>query len=373
MKNVVQFPDNNTVQAIEDEAALWVARLDGGQLSEQQRQQLQVWLDSDLRHRQALSQMAEFWGQMDTLDVLADLFPLQADKKPTLPKKRYSPFGWLREHTLGAAATCVVSAGLVMTLVFIFGGSPAVTIPAGSEPVELVYQTELGKQSTAELKDGSIMTLNTQSIARVRFDGQERAVYLESGEAHFNVAKNPDIPFVVYAGNGKVRAVGTAFSVRLDDQQVDVTVAEGTVQVVTGIKTDIGPDSQEKPSVSSAKPLTTITLTKRGVANYRESIEAYTYIEPDQLTHKLAWKSGKWIFEGETLADVIAEANRYTTDKIEITDPALAGLRVGGYFNVGDVEPLLQTLEAGFGIKVNRPREGLIQLAALNDSDPHFR
>ncbi|MFA5549072.1 MAG: FecR domain-containing protein [Porticoccaceae bacterium] len=366
MKNVVQFPDIN---AIQEEAALWLARLDGGEMSAAHRQALQAWLDSDIRHQQALSDMAQLWGQMDALAVLAELFPLQAVNNARVQQPRLSLFDWLREHTLGAAITFAVSASLVMAMVFLLNGSPTATVPIGSEPVELVYQTKLGKQSTAELKDGSTMVLNTQSVARVRFDTHERAVFLESGEAHFKVAKNPDLPFVVYAGNGQVRAVGTAFSVRIDQQKVDVTVSEGTVKVIAGLK----PGSQAETAVSASSELKTIILSERGVANYRESIEAYTYIEPEQLTHKLAWKSGKWIFEGETLANVIAEANRYTTHKIEITDPAIAGVRVGGYFNAGDVEPLLAALEVGFGIKVNRPRDGLIQLSSRQDSHPHSR
>src|SRR5690606_31032601 len=72
MKNIVQFPDLNVIQ---EEAALWLAKMDGGELSDDQRQQLQAWLDSDHHHGQALSEMAELWGQMDALAVLAELFP----------------------------------------------------------------------------------------------------------------------------------------------------------------------------------------------------------------------------------------------------------------------------------------------------------
>ncbi|MEA3299400.1 MAG: FecR domain-containing protein [Pseudomonadota bacterium] len=366
MKNVVQFPDTN---AIQETAALWLARLDRGEMSHTQRQELQEWLESDTRHRQALNEMAQLWGQMDALAVLAELFPLQAVNHREHSRPRLSPLAWLREHTLGAAATFAVSASLVMGMVFLLNESPAEMVPVGSEPVELVYQTELGKQSTAELKDGSTMVLNTRSQARVRFDERERAVFLESGEAHFKVAKNPQIPFVVYAGNGQVRAVGTAFSVRIDAEKVNVMVSEGTVKVVAGIK----PGDRQEAKVSANHALQTITLSERGVANYRESIEAYTYIEPEQLTHKLAWKSGKWIFEGETLADVIAEANRYTSDTIEIADPTIAYLRVGGYFRAGEVESLLNALEAGFNIVVTRPREGLIQVSSRNDVDRHYQ
>jgi transmembrane sensor len=351
MTNIVAFRDKH---ALEEEAALWLARIDSGEMLDEHRQQLQAWVDGDQRHRQALKHMAEVWGQLDALTILAELFPLHTDARTESQRGQRSAAAWARAHTVGVAATFATS--VVIAVIFVFNGYRS----AGSEPTELVYQTQLGEQSFAELKDGSIITLNTQSIARVRFDDHERAVYLEHGEAHFKVAKNPDVPFVVYAGKGHVRAVGTAFSVRIDKQEVDVTVSEGKVEVFAGLET-----AQRKThQVSTGKPLNTVTLSERGVAKYGESIDTYDYIEPKQLSHKLAWKSGKWIFEGDTLADVIAEANRYTTARIEISDPSIANLRVGGYFDVGDVEPLLAALEAGFDIKVNRTRDDLIQLSS---------
>src|SRR5690606_33297077 len=99
--------------------------------------------------------------------------------------------------------------------------------------------TRLGEQTRAVLNDGSIMTLNTLTQAKVHFDDNERRVYLKSGEAHFEVAKNKNRPFRVYAESGRITAVGTAFSVRIDDGNVNVTVSEGSVEVATGIEVEI--------------------------------------------------------------------------------------------------------------------------------------
>src|SRR5690606_31765771 len=105
--------------------------------------------------------------------------------------------------------------------------------------------------------DGSIMTLNTLSRAKVRFDHKERIVYLESGEAHFEVAKNKDRPFSVYAEKGRITAVGTAFSVRIDEESVNVAVSEGSVEVTTGI------ESKDKDAVK-AQPVSTVVLNESG-------------------------------------------------------------------------------------------------------------
>lgn len=368
MKNVVQFPDNS---AIEEAAGVWLARLDGGNLSASRKQELQAWLEADPRHREVLQRMAGLWGEMDALGVLAELFPLQMTRRSAEKPQLQTPLAWWREHRFGAAPAFAASAALVLGVVFVLN-SPLGPDPgaATAGPVELVYQTELGKQSRTTLKDGSTMTLNTETRARVRFDDNERAIYLEQGEAFFEVAKNTQRPFIVYAGNGRVRAVGTAFSVRVRDQDVDVAVTQGIVEVAADNNTRTAKLINSSPV---HQRLHTITLKARGVANYSQSIEAHTYIELEKIEHKLAWTNGKWIFEGDELADVIAEANRYTSRKIEITDPAIARMKIGGYFNVGEVDSLLATLEQGFGIKITHVSGDLIQLSAQDGASIHTR
>ena len=91
----------------------------------------------------------------------------------------------------------------------------------------------MGEQKTITLPDNSVVQLNTNSRLQFDYRGQARAVYLHQGEVHFSVAKNPDRPFEVYAGTGRVRAIGTAFSVTLNDRsdEVNVLVTEGVVEI----------------------------------------------------------------------------------------------------------------------------------------------
>ena len=352
MRNIIPFPD---VSGIAEAAAQWLIKLDQGPLDRAQRGELEAWLNADSRHRDSIAHLARIWGQMDALNLLAQLFPLDAE-----PQSDPSPSRWRRHALFGcigaAACAALIALPLLLSLPLPLLLKQAPVVPAAGEPVELVYQTERGQQSQAALKDGSRVTLNTQSKLRVQFNDDERAVYLLSGEAHFDVAKDRSRPFVVYAGNGAVRAVGTAFSVRVDErQQVNVAVAEGVVEVVT--------HASAAAKIRQAPRQQHIVLKKGGTANYRESIKT-AYVNEDKLAQKLAWKNGKWIFNGESLAEVIAEANRYSDRKIEIVDPAIADLRVGGYFNAGDIDALLATLEAGFNIRVRKSARA-IQLSAL--------
>lgn len=72
----------------------------------------------------------------------------------------------------------------------IFKQGPSNPTDRIAESADVLYENRLGEQTRAVLNDGFIMTLNTLTQARVHFDENERIVYLESGEAHFEVAKN---------------------------------------------------------------------------------------------------------------------------------------------------------------------------------------
>jgi len=271
--------------------------------------------------------------------------------------KRFSlPLTWFSPWGKAWVASIVLSAILgVGVLPLMLKQAPADSASVAVESADVIYETRLGEQARAVLNDGSIMTLNTSSQAVVDFDENERKVYLESGEALFEVAKNKSRPFRVYAANGRITAVGTAFSVRIDKGRVDVAVSEGTVEVATGLET---------ASTAKAQPASSVVLKERGVVNYRDSIEHIEYVEPEKIEHKLAWKTGKIAFKGETLEHVIAETNRYTQQKLEIADPSIAQVRIGGYFDVGDMDQLLNLFKGSFGIEVIHTKDNVLYLAS---------
>ena len=92
--------------------------------------------------------------------------------------------------------------------------------------------TAVGQQRSVTLADESVVTLNTNSIIETRLAADVRSVYLRKGEVYFAVAHDQARPFYVHAGDALVRAVGTAFDVRVrDDARVEVIVAEGRVEV----------------------------------------------------------------------------------------------------------------------------------------------
>ncbi|MCG3171493.1 MAG: hypothetical protein CALGDGBN_03115 [Pseudomonadales bacterium] len=338
MKNVVPFRSKGR---IETEAAAWVVRIDGAELGNRDREQLNAWLAEDARHRAAFERLATVWGKLDCLELLAEIIPLPR-KQSRLRVGDPEWFGWRRNAGLFALG-CVFAVGLV------FAGRQGLlswVLPGGSV-VESVYQTRTGEQSRILLGDGSKVMLNTRSEVRVRIDDRQRAVYLSTGEAFFEVAPNPRVPFVVYAGHGAVRAVGTGFNVRIMEQSVEVTVTEGSVSVST----------RQAPRPDE------VTVRAGGAARYARQVETPDYPSGEHIERRVAWTGGKWAFDGQTLEEVVKDIGRYTNQRLQIIDPRIEHIRIGGYFDVGEIEPFLEALDTGFGIKHRHIAEDLIVLS----------
>jgi len=262
----------------------------------------------------------------------------------------------------GAASLAGIA---LLAVVLVFSGKWFFTSGIGTKPVEVVYETKTGEQSQVALDDGSVILLDTRSRARVRYDARERGVYLDRGQVFFTVARNQQLPFVVHAGQGQVRAVGTAFDIRREGDRVDVLVTEGVVQVSARGRATAAIDSSS--STPKAWPASTVELRSGGEASYTEVIEKTRYLQQENLERRTSWRHGKWMFRGETLTDMVEEISRYTDKKIEIVDPRIAGLRVGGYFDVGETDAVLAALQGSFGVRVHRVSDSHIQLSALDE------
>jgi transmembrane sensor len=193
----------------------------------------------------------------------------------------------------------------------------------------------VGGFSRIVLEDGSVIDLNTNSDVRVRLQAERREVKLLRGEGRFQVAHDSHRPFVVTAADASVRAVGTAFSVRLREaSQVDVLVAEGAVAVASS-------------TIPHAPP-----VTAGEAAVLQPNRMSVRHMEPEVMQSHLAWTSGRLQFRGETLAEAVAEFNRYNRRQIRLADDSLARLRVGGTFNATDPESFAAALSSAFRLRI---------------------
>jgi transmembrane sensor len=284
-----------------------------------------------------LEEVAALWDKMESLSRLSHLFP-----EPV-------------EHSSSRWPLAVAASFVIVALVGLFSVNPS-WLPLQMDDQKSqalnaqLFQTGTGEQSTIILPDGSQLTLNTNSRVRYDFSKNERALYLEQGEVHVQVAHNKQRPFNAYAGGRFVQAVGTAFNLEItEDQQVELIVTEGKVLV--------GAHSGKLPvkSNSVAKAEKPQQLLRAGQQILLgDAREESNMLEPAEIDVKLSWQKGNLIFRGESLESAIAEIERYTTVEFVIVDEDLKQVRVAGLFKAGDVDGLLQTLQQNFNVTYQR-------------------
>jgi transmembrane sensor len=257
-----------------------------------------------------------------------------------------------------------------------------------------LYATAVGQQKSSTLDDGSVVMLNTNSQIRVDYNERFRKIYLLQGEVHFSVARDSGRPFRVYAGNGRIQAVGTAFSVFLDREDISITVVEGRVAKASFDNQSASspgkgdrqpspgkPDLQTEPDDDLVFSLGTIDAGH--VATLRASTgqqplpasdikEIVRQIPPEELAQRLSWREGILMFSGDTLEDVVKEVSRYTTVTIEIPDAAVREMRIGGRLRVGETGSMLAALETNFDLRVvNESRDRVLLVPAKSQTSDY--
>src|SRR5471032_1190625 len=334
---ILTFP--NTV-AIEAEAAAWVARFDAGDVSAKDQAAFQEWLNRSALHREAIAEYGKLWSEFDALRLLTntDEAGREASARDNHPAMLERARPWLAAC---AAAVIAVAGGAVL-----FHPKPQDSAKAENHPsARLVYspafyETAVGDQRRITLADGSSVILNTNSRLDVDFSGNHRNVHLMRGEAYFEVVHDKTRTFTVYASNYVVRDIGTAFDVHLTKTGlVEVGVTKGSVEVTPANGAHVsGP----------AKSLGIVVAGHDIVLG--QKVERTAVVSSADMGRKLAWRQGELIYTGQPLGEVLADVSRYSDIKIELADPALENLPVGGAFRTDQIAAIFAALENNFGI-----------------------
>jgi len=364
---------------IAEEAADWMIKLDRDeQPSNEERQALKQWLEQSPLHEEELGKTVKLWGKMNILTELA--VPLGVTE---VPLGRRSLFEYLRSVLVdyanyGRLAFIIAGLAIAITLVVVKQADP-LTSSNG------LYATTVGEQKATTLADGSTVLLNTNSQIQVAYGADYRDIHLLKGEVFFTVESQPDYPFRVYVGNGRVQAIGTAFSVYLKDESVDVTVSEGRVAFaafVNPVEKTIGTRNEmldtsgvtgarvgsEAGYVEIVHSLTagqsaTISGAIAAHSKTKSVVETVQTLKAHELAGRQSWQKGLLTFTGDPLEQVVNEISRYTTVYIEISDPEVKNIRIGGRFPIGETKAMLDALEANFGLKVTRVGPGHVMLS----------
>jgi transmembrane sensor len=299
-----------SAKEIDDEAADWAARVDGRELDADRDQALQAWLAGDPRRAGAFLRAQAAISFLDRGRALAGV---DLDIEPKRPNRRALLTG------LGGA----VAAGLA-------GG--AVFLTSRHQRLD----TRLGEIRRVPLTDGSLVAINTTTALDVTMKPKSRQILLRRGEAWFQVAKDAERPFVVSAGRVRVRAVGTAFSVRRDGDGVDVMVTEGVVE------TWVEGQSAPRQRLSAGNRIQLVGYTAPIVAE-----------SPSEIERSLAWRNGEIALDGESLGDAASQFNRYNSRQIVIEDADLARERFVGLFRTNEPESFAAAVAATIGAKIS--------------------
>ena len=334
-------PENDPVGQA---AAEWVLRLDRGLTAAEQDEFFQ-WLAADPRHGERFAQHQRTWKEFN---LLAQWRPEHsAEPNPDLlakPRRRVRWLAWVTPLALAAS----VAVGLaVWTRSEPSRPAPGLAASAG----------------TRVLEDGSTVELRGDSAIAVAFTAGERRVELVRGEAFFTVAKNAARPFVVHANGVDVRAVGTAFNVRLDPAHVEVLVTEGKVTVAP----PRGSDSSVSEGAAVSAPVAPlfVNVGERAVVPLApQAAPQVTAVDEAQIAQALAWQPRLLDFDSTPLAEVVAEFNRRNATQLVLEDVSLVTMPIVASVRSDNVEGFVRLLEVGGSVRAER-RGDRIHLRAM--------
>jgi transmembrane sensor len=314
---------------IEEQAAAWLVRRDSSAWTPDNQEALAQWLAQDTAHRVAFLRLESVDEETRRLRALgAGLEPAAV---PAVGQWQQSPFFETQmpvEAREPVSRIGYAAAAAVLLVAFIAGAVFWLNQPTLHADG---YVTQVGGLESVTLRDGSGVTLNTATRIQVEWREHERRIELQAGEAYFTVAKDPGRPFVVDAGDKRVVAIGTQFAVRREGGEVRVVVTEGSINLQ-------GDRSARLAAGSVARTHGADILVQQEAA--------------EDLQALVSWRDGRLTFRDTTLADAVAELNRYNVRQIEIGDRKLAALRVSGSFRPTHYEAFVRLLREGYAIRV---------------------
>jgi transmembrane sensor len=318
-------------QNIEAKAAEWLLRREQPQWSEADRAALDGWLDESMSHKAAFWRLEHAWQMADRIGALS------ARDIALRPRRTGLPLKWWQAGALAAS--------LLLAVAFIGLHSGSTLSP---QPTVDTFDTGIGGHRIVPLVDGSRIELNTATMLRTMISKKRRDVWLDRGEAFFDVAHIEASAFVVHAGPRMITVVGTQFSVRRDGDKVTVAVVKGRVRV-----------EDTTPRESRAA----ITVTQGDVAIGLGPSTMVISKPVAAVEEKLAWRDGRLVFDGTSLAEVAEDFNRYNRQQLLISDPSVAAIRISGTFKASNAEAFVRLLKEAYGLKVELTADGKLKIS----------
>ncbi|KTC34042.1 iron dicitrate transport regulator FecR [Pseudomonas sp. ABAC61] len=311
-----QQPGGRLSHASLQQAAHWYVQLQDQASSDEQRHQWQAWIEQSAEHRQA-------WSYVER--VSQRLLPLQeASTRPCASRALNST----RRPTL--ARRQVLGALLLAGLGW--GAWRRTPLPQALNRWRADYATGTGEVRDTLLSDGTRLWLNALSAVDVRYGVEQRLLALRLGEILIDTAKDPRRPFLVETEHGRLRALGTRFSVRCDASDSQLNVYAGAVEVRSA-------DGLQVQVVNAGQQL-------------RFDRQSLGLLQTASAARE-AWSRGLLLADNLPLAQLLEDLGRYRSGHLGC-DPAIAHLPVMGSFPLHDSDQALALLEAALPVRVKR-------------------
>ena len=301
--------------AVLEQAAYWYVQLKGGEHSTQEKRAWEAWLEADPSHQTA-------WMRLQTLErQWRDVPPDMA--LPTLEEAR--------RHRRRATAKVL---GLLMTTGAV-GWVTRESVPWrvwGSD-----YRVGVGQHRELALADGSRIDINTDTALDVEYTEDARLIRLHRGEiavrtaADVRGAGQPARSFLVETPHGRIRALGTFFSVRIRARETEVAVYEHAVE----LRPNEARGLAHRLETGQRAAFSDHAVGMTGVAN----------------VNQIAWRRGMLVAIDQPLGAFVDELTRYRSGML-VCDPAVATLRLSGAFRLADTTAVLDNLAASLPIRV---------------------
>jgi len=286
-----------------DAAIAWQLCLDCGNGSEVEQAEFAKWYAASEEHARA-------WLQLGMLDHRFSTASVPA--RNALLKARDSAHHRMRKIGSGLA-----SLALVVGLTLLVGKNH---LPIDYWMAD--HRTATGEQRVVTLADGTLLNLNTHSAVDVRFDETTRLIVLYEGEIMVQTGHNDARPFIVKTRDGSLRALGTRFMVKREDDGTRLSVLQSRVAA--------------HPEHTAEE---TVYAEGQQVVMHRDGLGQRLALNPGAD----AWTRGMLVLDNVRLSDMVSELNRYRRGHLGV-DPDVADLRITGSFPLNNIELALNAL-----------------------------
>ncbi|MBO1114210.1 FecR domain-containing protein [Bordetella petrii] len=329
--------DARPSHAVMEHAAQWYALLISGEASAADQARWQAWLASHPHHRQA-------WQYVESVSQRV-LAPLQSTPDP---RQMAAKVGAVHARARSRRRVLAGIGALAGAGFLGWAARPGSPAAAAIAAWTADYRTGTGDIRRFTLADGSQVWLNTASALNADMRAGLRRLTLAAGEILVSTAQGDARPFVIDTPQGRMRALGTRFTVRREPARTFLAVYEGAVEIRTA---DTG--------AAGVVPAGRQTWFDAGRIAAGAPADAA----------REAWTRGELIAWDLSLADVIGELGRYHAAHISLA-PDVAQRRVFGTFPLRDVDGALAMLAEAASLQVRRPWPWWISVSARTAQAP---